>query len=737
MPALLGFSDNPFQTRQDILNASLSLLKPLNQYKSPCGARIKLPTATGTGFDEIAAQMEGFARPLWVVADLLALESESGPGSGSGIQNMGEDNRGVLLSQCRDLDLSSWIRGLISGVDPESEGYWGDVKDHDQRMVEMEPISYALLTAPESFFNSYSSDEKRKITTYLRSINSRHVPPSNWRWFRVLVNLALVKVCGVPYEEVKKVLQDDLDLLDTFYRGEGWSSDGLWSEEKKQVDYYSGSFAIQYSQLAYVRFAGDIDPERCEKYCVQAREFAKAFWRFFDTEGAAIPFGRSLTYRFAFAAFWSAVVVAGVSLPPPLDELGVVKGLLLRHLRWWAQQKDIFNTDGTLNIGYTYPNMYMSEDYNSPQSVYWCFKTFSILRLSEDHPFWACEELPHPLAQGSNSIPHSAKEELEEDLSSCRDVYVVTPAMQIVCSSPEHHFLLSAGQFTKKTHKAREAKYSKFAYSSAFAFSVPVGNVLTSMAPDSTLSASDDDGETWKTRWEPLDARTQMMRQFLGDERCDGNLLPTLISSWRPWRRSELKITTTLTPPSSRWPGWHLRVHKLSLPRSQRLDELQFVDAGFAISCVDARGAIINELKTNPCSRDLGDDDSLEGTWRDDSSCLILSGAGACGVCSLMTGPIPGLTHRVVGSLLKPDANTNLMAQRTVIPTIHHCFELRTGDMEGDNESYGTDMEVWFVTGVFAVVGKMGIDHEGTRGMWRATPQFELADYLTALNNQS
>ncbi|CAG8982866.1 hypothetical protein HYALB_00002882 [Hymenoscyphus albidus] len=706
MPALPGFSDNPLQTRQDVLNASLSLLKPLNQYKSPCGARIKLPTATGTGFDEIAAQMEGFARPLWVVADLLALESGTEPRSGSEIPNMTEDNRGLLLSQCQDLDLGTWIRGLISGVDPESEGYWGDVKDHDQRMVEMEPIAYALLTAPGAFFNSFSSDEKRKLTMYLRSINSRHVPPSNWRWFRVLVNLALVKVCGVPYEEVKKVLQDDLDLLDTFYLGEGWSCDGLWSGDKKQVDYYSGSFAIQYSQLAYVRFAGDIDPTRCEKYCVQAREFAKAFWRFFDTEGAAIPFGRSLTYRFAFAAFWSAVVVAGVSLPPPLDELGVVKGLLLRHLRWWAQQKDIFNTDGTLNIGYTYANMYMSEDYNSPQSIKF------------DSAF-------------------SQRGALEENLSSCRDVYVVAPAMQIVCSSPEHHFLLSAGQFTKKAHKAREAKYSKFAYSSTFASSVPVGNLLTSMAPDSTLSASNDDGETWKTRWEPLDARIQLMRQFLEGENSDENLLPTLISSWKPWRRSELKITTTLIPPSSRWPGWHIRVHKLSLPCSQKLDELQIVDAGFAIPCVDTRGAFIDELKTNPCLQNLGDDDSLEGTWRDDSSCLILSGAGASGVCYLMTGPIPGLTHRVVGSLLKPDANTNLMAQRTVIPTIHHCFELSTDDKVGNNESYGPDMEVWFVTGVFAVVEKLGIDYEGVRGVWRAKPQFELADYLAALNSQN
>ena len=77
----------------------------------------------------------------------------------------------------------------------------------------------------------------------------------------------------------------DFDVLDSSYIGDGWSSDGVWSEDKKQVDYYSGSFAIQYSQLAYVRFASDIDPERVERYREQARDFSKSFWKYFDVNG--------------------------------------------------------------------------------------------------------------------------------------------------------------------------------------------------------------------------------------------------------------------------------------------------------------------------------------------------------------------------------------------------------------------------------------------------------------------
>ncbi len=60
--------------------------------------------------------------------------------------------------------------------------------------------------------------------------------------------------------------------------------------------------------------------------------------------------------------FWGAVIMAGVTLPAAPLTVGIVKGLLCRHLRYWAGKADIFCPDGTLNIGFHYPNMYMSED---------------------------------------------------------------------------------------------------------------------------------------------------------------------------------------------------------------------------------------------------------------------------------------------------------------------------------------------------------------------------------------
>lgn len=78
-------------------------------------------------------------------------------------------------------------------------------------------------------------------------------------------------------------IEADMDHLDTFYIGGGWSNDGPKSHH--QMDYYSGSFAIQFLQLLYSKLAADIDPTRSAKYRDRAREFAKDFVHYFDPEG--------------------------------------------------------------------------------------------------------------------------------------------------------------------------------------------------------------------------------------------------------------------------------------------------------------------------------------------------------------------------------------------------------------------------------------------------------------------
>jgi len=103
---------------------------------------------------------------------------------------------------------------------------------------------------------------------------------TNWLWFRVFANLALASN-GAKYN--KDRLEADLNHLDTFYRGDGWSNDGPGNYT--QMDYYSGSFAIQFAQLLYAKTAKDRDPKRAEDYKERARLYAQQFVHYFDEEG--------------------------------------------------------------------------------------------------------------------------------------------------------------------------------------------------------------------------------------------------------------------------------------------------------------------------------------------------------------------------------------------------------------------------------------------------------------------
>jgi hypothetical protein len=100
-----------------------------------------------------------------------------------------------------------------------------------------------------------------------------------------MTNLALVKICNIPYESVGDAMREDLDKMEQFYLGQGWAADGMWNDEGRQADYYSGSFAIQFSQLIYVKMAQDLDPERCVRFRHRARAFASSFRRYFDANG--------------------------------------------------------------------------------------------------------------------------------------------------------------------------------------------------------------------------------------------------------------------------------------------------------------------------------------------------------------------------------------------------------------------------------------------------------------------
>ncbi|KAJ1557894.1 hypothetical protein HK096_004758 [Nowakowskiella sp. JEL0078] len=239
-----GFISNPFETREDVVDGLRALLDPLAKVASPGGARIKIGNIA-THYDEVAAQLEGFSRPLWGLASLL--------------------DSGDYYEYTK-----VWTSGFENGSDPSHDEFWGYSRDKDQRMVEMSPIGFALATAPKAFWEPLSETGKKNLITWLAAINQKEMPDTNWLWFRVFANLGLRKV-GAPTWDADR-MKKDLNHLDTFYLDGGWSRDG--PEGVVQFDYYSSSFAIHVAQLLYAKLAGNEDPERAKEYVHRAQLFA-------------------------------------------------------------------------------------------------------------------------------------------------------------------------------------------------------------------------------------------------------------------------------------------------------------------------------------------------------------------------------------------------------------------------------------------------------------------------------
>jgi hypothetical protein len=469
----------------------------------------------------------------------------------------------------------------------------------------------------------------------------------NRLWFRVFANLGLERN-GANWS--REQLKADIKQLNTFYRGDGWSNDG--PEHYRQMDYYSGSFAIQYLQLLYAKLAADIDPTQAEEYKKRARLYALDFVHYFDPEGRAITFGRSLTYRWAMVAFWGSVAFADVELPEPLS-WGVVKGIWLRNLRWWTTQHDIFQSNGMLTLGFSYPNTYLAENYNSPGSPYWSMLAFAPLAMPASHPFWSASEEPHPFA-------------------SQRIIRALPHPRHITVRSGGHTFLLSSGQSCHYAIKNSNAKYGKFAYSAAFAYSVSTGyQELEQFVPESSLALSEDGGELWKMR-----------RALNGDseiENHDG--VPVLVSSMKPWH--DVEVLTYLIPPTDDTPNFHLRVHRI---RSKR--DLMTAEGAWSVyGCRESDGRILTEL---PEFITEG-----EGRKSDTISAFAASRTGAVGITDLYQGMRKG-------SVILSDANSNLVEARSVLPLIRK--DIKAGET------------TWFVTAVYALPSSV----EGWKQQWQA-----------------
>ncbi|MER7195015.1 DUF2264 domain-containing protein [Streptomyces flaveolus] len=319
--------------------------------------------------------LEGFARTFLAAAFRVA---------GAG----GDDPHGWL---------DRYARGLASGTrtpgrdDTES---WPLILDHEvqgQPMVESASVALGLrLTAPWLWKNLDAGVQDR-VEEWLRGA-LRHVPaPNNWYLFPYTVAGFLESV-GRGDAETSAARQRALELMEGWYRGEGWYADG----DGRAFDHYNG-WALHLYPVLDAHLGGDSG--LAARYGDRLRAHLDGFASMFGADGAPLHFGRSLSYRFAAS---SAVGLGALTGHTPLTP-GASRRLASGSLRYFLE-RGALTDDGLLSLGWHGAHEATLQTYSGPASPYWASKAFVSLLAPAGHPLWTAVEEPAPVEEADRVL---------------------------------------------------------------------------------------------------------------------------------------------------------------------------------------------------------------------------------------------------------------------------------------------------------------------------------------------
>lgn len=336
------------------------------KWATPGGARLDLPgppSHSGVRSDGL----EGYARTF-----LAAGFRVSGAG--------GMDPNGLLERYADGLDAGTRTPGRD---DAES---WPLILDHDvqgQPMVESASVALGLRLTRPWLWDRLTPDVRDRAEHWLRGA-LRHVPAgNNWYLFPYTVAGFLESV-GRGDAETARARERALELLESWYRGDGWYADG----DGRAFDHYNG-WALHLYPLLDAHLSGDA--RESARHGARLREHLESFSLMFGGDGAPLHFGRSLTYRFAASAGVGLGAVTGHTPLAPGASRRVVSGSLRYFL-----ERGAAGGSGLLSLGWHGPHAATLQTYSGPASPYWASKAFVSLLAPAEHPFWSSPEEAAP-----------------------------------------------------------------------------------------------------------------------------------------------------------------------------------------------------------------------------------------------------------------------------------------------------------------------------------------------------
>jgi len=317
--------------------------------------------------------LEGFAR----VAPLLGAWVHSGR---SHWVYVGAGNKNA--------DLVTFIRlAILAGTDPRNPGYWGDMGENDQRIVEAADIARVLwLTRDQIWVKLPRSQQEQVVQWLLQTRGAVISARNNWLLFPAVVE-AFLKSVGVEkrgeygsYWEFKK----------SSYRTNGWFSDGPGGP----VDFYN-AWGISYD-LYWIHI---MDPELDRSFLDSAlRESGKLTAYLIAPTGIPIM-GRSICYRTAIP---SPLIAASFLFPNQVDS-GLARRALDLTWRYFLAHHGL--RSGGLTMGYYDNDVRLVDLYTGPGSCHWGLRSLTLaLMVPAQHPFWTSPQRPLPIERADYRI---------------------------------------------------------------------------------------------------------------------------------------------------------------------------------------------------------------------------------------------------------------------------------------------------------------------------------------------
>ncbi|HXW70606.1 MAG TPA: DUF2264 domain-containing protein [Methylocella sp.] len=261
-------------------------------------------------------------------------------------------------------------RGILSGTDPLSQNYWGDIKSNDQRILETADISRLLWLTKEPIWFKLSDIERKKVADWLLQVNNAKITNrNNWILSPIIVNGFLKSVGYEKDADYSAYFEFEQNYLES-----GWFADG----PRGRVDYYN-AWSISYDLYWIHLFDPALDSEFIKDALLNSGRLTSLL---ISPEGIPMM-GRSICYRTGIpSAIIAGAFVSQASLSPSLARRAL-------DVTWHYFISHNVLRDGTLTMGYFETDPKIVENYSGPGSCHWGLRSLILAYMARPtDKFW-------------------------------------------------------------------------------------------------------------------------------------------------------------------------------------------------------------------------------------------------------------------------------------------------------------------------------------------------------------